>query len=342
MILITGGTGFLGAHLILKCSIMKLKIRAIYRRQEKVNEVELFFKKFAPKDDKNCFERIEWIKTNLNDIISLDMALIGVDQVYHCAAKVSFANFHKDKLLKTNVEGTTNIVNLCIKHKVKKLVYVSSIASIGAEKDIKIINESSSWFKNQKHTHYAYSKFASEMEVWRGIQEGLNAIIVNPGVIIGYDFSSNSNNFIFNRVNKESLFYSIGRIALVDVSDVVKAMILLMSSNIKNERFILVSENMSQKEFFDKIALKVKKRKARFPLKRGILTSLLIAEKILNIFRIKKRFLSYALIDAVCSLQKYDGEKIKKNINFNYTQVENSLDIYLNNIQKKTKIKVDV
>ena len=335
MILITGGTGLLGAHLILKCSIMKLKIRAIYRKQEKLNEVELFFKKFAPEDDKNCFTRIEWINTDLNDIIGLDMAFRGIDQVYHCAAKVSFANFHKNKLLKTNVEGTTNIVNFCIKHKVKKLVYVSSIASIGAEKDVKIINESNSWFKNQKHTHYAYSKFASEMEVWRGIQEGLNAIIVNPGVIIGYDFSSNRSNFIFKKINKEFLFYTIGRIALVDVNDVVKAMILLMSSNIKNERFILVSDNISQKEFLDKIALKINKKKTRFALKRGVLTTLLIAEKILNLFRIKKRFLSYALIDALCSLQKYDGEKIKKNINCNYTPVENSLEIYLNNIQKQ-------
>ena len=334
MILITGGTGLVGAHLILKCSIMKLKIRAIYRRQEKVNEVELFFKKFTPKNDKNCFERIEWIKTNLNDIIGLDNAFKGVEQVYHCAAKVSLANFHKDILLKTNVEGTTNIVNLCIKHKVKKLVYVSSIASIGAEKGIKIINESNSWFKNQKHTHYAYSKFASEMEVWRGVQEGLNVIIVNPGVIIGYNFSSNSGNIIFKRVNKGSLFYTIGRIALVDVNDVVKAMILLMSSNIKNKRFILVSENISQKEFLDKIAFRMNNIKTRFPLKRVILITLLITEKILNIFRIKKRFLSYALIDVLCSLQEYDGEKIKKYINFDYTPVENSLEIYFNNIQK--------
>ena len=334
MILITGGTGLVGVNLLLKCSIKKLKIRAIYRRQEKVNEVELFFKKFTPKNDKNCFERIEWIKTNLNDIIGLDNAFKGVEQVYHCAAKVSLANFHKDILLKTNVEGTTNIVNLCIKHKVKKLVYVSSIASIGAEKGIKIINESNSWFKNQKHTHYAYSKFASEMEVWRGVQEGLNVIIVNPGVIIGYNFSSKSSSFIFKKINKGTLFYTIGRIALVDVNDVVKAMIILMNSNIKNKRFILVSENISQKEFLDKIALKMNKEKTRFPLKRGLLIILLIAEKILNLLSLKKRFLSYGLIDAICSLQEYDGEKIKKNINFNYTPIENSLEIYFNNIQK--------
>ena len=140
MILITGGTGLLGAHLILKCSIKNLKIRAIYRSQEKLKEIELFFEKYAPKSDKNYFQRIEWIKTNLNDIIGLDNAFNGIDQVYHCAAKVSLANFHKDKLFKTNIEGTANIVNLCIKHKVKKLAYVSSIASIGAEKNIEIIN----------------------------------------------------------------------------------------------------------------------------------------------------------------------------------------------------------
>ena len=333
MILITGGTGLLGAHLILKCSIKNLKIRAIYRSQEKLNEIELFFEKYAPKSDKNHFQRIEWIKTSLNDIIGLDNAFDGIDQVYHCAAKVSLANFHKDKLFKTNIEGTANIVNLCIKHKVKKLAYVSSIASIGAEKNIEIINESNSWFKNQRHTHYAYSKFAAELEVWRGAQEGLNVVIVNPGVIIGYNFSSKSSSSIFKRVNRESPFYTNGRIALVDVNDVVKAMILLMNSNIKNERFILVSENLSQKEFLEKIANKMKKKKPRIKLTRGILISILIIEKVLNLFRIKKRFISYALINSLCSSQEYDGKKIKKRIKFNYTTVENSLEIYFNNFQ---------
>ena len=121
MILITGGTGLVGAHLILECLIKNLKIRAIYRSQEKLNEIELFFDKYASKKDKNHFQRIEWIKTNLNDIIGLDNAFNGIDQVYHCAAKVSLANFHKEKLFKTNIEGTANIVNLCIKHKVKNL-----------------------------------------------------------------------------------------------------------------------------------------------------------------------------------------------------------------------------
>ena len=333
MILITGGTGLVGAHLILECLIKNLKIRAIYRSQEKLNEIELFFEKYASKKYKNHFQRIEWIKTNLNDIIGLDNAFNGIDQVYHCAAKVSLANFHKEELFKTNIEGTANIVNLCIKHKVKKLAHVSSIASIGAEKNIKIINESNSWSKNQRHTHYAYSKFAAELEIWRGIQEGLDVVIVNPGVIIGYNFNSKSSSSIFKRVNRESPFYTNGRIALVDVNDVVKAMILLMNSNIKNERFILVSENLSQKEFLEKIANKMKKKKPRIKLKRCILISILIIEKVLNLFRIKKRFISYALINSLCSSQEYDGKKIKKRIKFNYTSVENSLEIYFNNFQ---------
>ena len=334
MILITGGTGLVGAHLILECLIKNLKIRAIYRSQEKLNEIELFFEKYASKKDKNHFQRIEWIKTNLNDIIGLDNAFNGIDQVYHCAAKVSLANFHKEKLFKTNIEGTANIVNLCIKHKVKKLAYVSSIAAIGAEKNIKIINESNSWFKNQRHTHYAYSKFAAELEVWRGIQEGLDVVIVNPGVIIGYDFNSKSSSSIFKRVNRESPFYTSGRIALVDINDVVKAMVLLMNSNIKNERFILVSENITQKKFLDKIAIKMNKKKPRIKLTRGILIFILIIEKVLNIFRLKRTFFSYALIDTLFSLQDYDGQKIKKKINLNYTSVEKSLETYFNNFQK--------
>lgn len=330
MILITGGTGLLGAHLLFKCSKSKLKLRAIYRREEKLKEIKLFFKKFAPKNYQKYYERIEWLKTDLNDLGGLNLAFKDVEKVYHCAAKVSLAYFQKDKLLKTNVEGTANIVNLCIKYKVKKIVYVSSIAALGAEKNLKKVNETHNWYENQNYTPYAYSKFAAELEVWRGAQEGLDTVIVNPGVIIGYHLTSKSINTIFKRVKRGILFYPIGKIGLVDVKDVVKVIIFLMNSSIKSKRFILVSENLSQKEFIEKIASGMNKKKTRFALSRRLLITLLIAEKTLSIMRLKKSFLSLALIDTLCSQQEYDGSKIEKEIDFNYNSIDNTLKRYFN------------
>ena len=208
---------------------------------------------------------IDWVNVNLNDIVSLDDAIRGVDFVYHCAAKVSLADHHKDELFKTNIEGTSNVVNICLKHKVKKLLYLSSISSIGAENNVKIINESHSWDDNRNYTLYAHSKNASELEVWRGSQEGLNVIIVNPGLILG-DSVNNSSMKKILKIATAIFFYPTGKVAIIDIDDVSRILMLLLNSSVKNERFILVSENIDQRILFDKFRLSIGKRKTFFPI----------------------------------------------------------------------------
>ena len=321
MILIIGGTGLVGSHLILECYKENLKLRVTYRSKEKLNNLKHHLKKKHLM--KSCYlKSIDWVNVNLNDIVSLDDAIRGVDFVYHCAAKVSLADYDKDELFKTNIEGTSNVVNMCLKYKVKKLLYLSSISSIGANNDVKIINESHSWDDNRDYTFYARSKNASELEVWRGSQEGLNVIIVNPGLILGDNVNNPSIRKILKIAHNNFFFYPTGKVAVIDINDVSRILMLLLNSSVKNERFILVSENIDQRMLFDKFRLSIGKRKAFFPLSKFLLNFFLIGEIILQTLGIRKRFMSWALIQILCSKQIYDGSKVSRLLSFEYKEIK--------------------
>lgn len=321
MILIIGGTGLVGSHLILECYKENLKLRVTYRSKEKLNNLKHHLKKKHLM--KSCYlKSIDWVNVNLNDIVSLDDAIRGVDFVYHCAAKVSLADYDKDELFKTNIEGTSNVVNMCLKYKVKKLLYLSSISSIGANNDVKIINESHSWDDNRDYTFYARSKNASELEVWRGSQEGLNVIIVNPGLILGDNGNNSSIKKILKIAHNNFFFYPTGKVAVIDINDVSRILMLLLNSSVKNKRFILVSDNIDQRMLFDKFRLSIGKRKAFFPLSKFLLNFFLIGEIILQTLGIRKRFMSRAIIQTLCSKQIYDGSKVSRLLSFEYKKIK--------------------
>lgn len=321
MILVTGGTGMVGAHVLLECVKKNQQVRATYRREESLGQVQEFFRKVAPQDQ-HFFDRIKWIKTDLNDLYNLEIAFEGVQYVYHCAAKVSLAQYHEEKLMKVNVEGTANIVNLCLKHQVKKLGYLSSIAALGARKTIPVVNENHAWSSNQNHTAYAHSKYGAELEVWRASQEGLNVVILNPGVILGAHFWNRSSGTIIHRVARGLNYYPVGKTAVVAVEDVVKVLLLLMESSIKNKRFILVAENLKQKSLIDKIAESLNRKKPIIPLTKAILSSLFIFEKTFEIIGLRKGFLSLGIIEALCSNQEYDGTNITHELDFTYSNTK--------------------
>ena len=324
MILVTGGTGIVGAHLLLKCVKQNTKVVATYRREESLKKIETLFENLSlnhPED----FKTIQWIKAPLNDLTLLNNAFKNIDYVYHCAAKVTLADSRTEKLIKSNVEGTANIVNASIKHKIKKLVYVSSIAAIGAEKNIITVDEDSSWNSDQNHTAYAYSKYGAELEVWRGSREGLNIVIVNPGVILAGELWRRSTATLFRDVANGMRFYPTGSAAVVTVEDVVNVLMKLMESDILNERFILVAKNISQKELLSKIAASIGIRPPNIPLKKWFLYSGFVFEKMLRIMGVRKNFLSIALIETLTSNQKYEGSKVCEAINFHYGNIDETI-----------------
>ena len=324
MILVTGGTGIVGAHLLLKCVKQNSKVVATYRREEGLKKIKTLFEKQSP-DYLKYFKTIEWIKAPLNDLTLLNNAFKNIDYVYHCAAKVTLADSNAEKLMKSNAEGTANIVNASIKHKIKKLVYVSSIAAIGAEKYITTVNEDSSWNSDQNHTAYAYSKYGAELEVWRGSKEGLNVVIVNPGIILAGELWERSTASLFRDVAKGIRFYPTGSAAVVAVEDVVNVLMKLMKSDVLNERFILVAENISQKELLSKIATSIGIKPPNIPLRKWFLYCAFVFEKIFKIIGIRKNFLSIALIEILTSNQKYEGSKICGAINFHYTNIDETI-----------------
>ena len=259
MILVTGGTGLVGSHLLLELSGKYDRVSAIYRPLSDIGHVLDIFALYL-EDPEKQYQKINWIPGDTTDIHSLLEAFKGVDYVYHAAANVSFAKGNPSSVLYNNIEGTANVVNACLESKVRKLCYVSSTAALGDAPAGEEITEDLHWTHSKKRSVDSLSKFKSEMEVWRGIAEGLDAVIVNPSIIIGPGDWQRSSSYLFSAVWRGIKFYTEGITGYVDIRDVVRAMTDLMESEIKGERFTVTSENLSYRQVLEKIALSLGKK----------------------------------------------------------------------------------
>lgn len=253
MILVTGGTGLVGAHLLVELTQKHDRIRAIHRANSNLQAVEKVFSYYFDDIDP-YYSKIEWVEADITDTTSLEPVFKNIDYVYHSAAMISFHPKRYKSMRKINIEGTANIVNFSIVAGVKKICHVSSVAAVGKSINNQVITESTEWSVETSNYGYAITKYGAEMEVWRGTQEGLDAVVVNPGIILGEGFWNSGSGKIFSKVNTGMKFYTEGITGYVDVQDVVKSMILLMESSVKNERYILVSENRSYQSVFSEIA----------------------------------------------------------------------------------------
>lgn len=242
-ILVTGATGFVGAYVTRDLINAGYKVKAI-RRSNKLPS-------FVSKD---IFDKVEWIDGDILDIICLEEAMTNTDAVIHCAAKVSFKKKDREELLKTNIEGTANVVNMAIEKNIQRLVYVSSIAAIGRTPQGGMASEETKWTANKLQTAYSLSKYRAELEVWRGIGEGLNAVIVNPSLILGFGNWNSSSSSIFKNIYNGFPWYTNGINGFVDVEDVSRAIVSLLSAEIHSERFILNGDNWNYRKLFDTIA----------------------------------------------------------------------------------------
>lgn len=259
MILVTGGTGLLGSHLMFELARQGSKIRAIYRNASRIKSVEKVFQYYSPNDYLELLKLIEWVEGDILEINSLEEAMVGITQVYHCAGLVSFAKRDFDELIKINRVGTANLVNVCLAFGVQKIAYVSSTAAIGGANNT-IISEKTKWELSPETSGYSISKYSAEKEVWRGVEEGLDCVIVNPSVIFGAGNWEESSLTIFRTVNNGLKFYTRGKNGFVDARDVAEIMVQLMQSDVKNERFLCVGESVSFQTLLTKIALQLGKK----------------------------------------------------------------------------------
>ncbi|MCE3279601.1 MAG: nucleoside-diphosphate sugar epimerase [Bacteroidetes bacterium] len=250
LILVTGGTGLVGSHLLYELCKAGENVRVLTRNTSNIQNIKKVFSYYTS-DAESLLKNIQWYDADLLDVYSLMDAMEGISEIYHCAAMVSFEPSHEAEMMKINIEGTTNMVNAALEKGIHKFCHVSSIATLGRALNGGITSEETTWKSSPENSNYSISKYGAEREVWRASEEGLNVIIVNPSLIVGPGNWQQSSSNMFTKGYKGIKFYSAGANGFVDVRDVVSLMIRLMNSDITNQRFLINSENATFRHFFD-------------------------------------------------------------------------------------------
>lgn len=324
MILLTGATGLVGGHLLWHLLQENEKVVAIKRKTSDIRILERIFS-FYGEDSEKLLKKIEWRIADVLDKASLETAMTGIETVYHCAAVVSLG-MGSQQLIDTNVRGTENIVEAAITNDVKAFCMVSSIAACGKSKNKELVNEITEREENAQIAAYAKSKFLSEKVVWEAMGKGLNACIVNPGVILGFSGTQSGSSQLFAQVRKGLPFYTAGGSGYVDVQDVVKAMILVVNAEKFGERYILVAENNSNKEILTWMARGFGKNPPIILIPRGVL--LMVGSILQGIGKItnKAPLLDKNMARSATNREFYSAEKFVKTFGYRFNSIEHCID----------------
>ena len=327
-LLVTGATGILGRVLVLELLKQGKSVRATKREMSNLQEVKKSWDFYTDQADE-YFKKIEWVEVDFEDLDSLRIALEGIEGVYHCSAKVSFYPKDEAEMFKTNIEGTKNLLYIAEEKSVKKFLFVSSIAVFNKINEKGEIDEESDFDGKKQNSAYALSKYLSEMEVWRAYAEGMNTIIINPGVIIGSGNWGKSSGDLFPSFEKSPFSFS-GGTAYVDVRDVAKTAVILMEKEKFGERYIIISENKKYKEVADKIRQFLGKNESvilpKFWLNLGYGLNLALGWLFPYL-----RIISKENIKMLTEFTPISNKKIIKELNFQFISVKDSLDFHLKN-----------
>ncbi len=324
MVLVTGGTGLVGSHLLYFLLRENKRVRAIHRKDSDLHSVKRIFSLYGG-DANSLFEAIDWREADITDIPALNTVFHGVTEVFHCAALINFNPAKYEILKKVNVEGTANIVNMCIANGVKKICFVSSVATFGSLPNNKLINEDTPWNPDEKNSVYGISKYGAEMEVWRGSQEGLEVLIVNPGIILGTPPKSGGSGLLMEIGASGIPFHPSGSMGIVDVQDVASIMVALMDAEIKNEQFILVGENISYKNLMGLIAPLFGKKPPTRKLSRPLMLFLSGLDWFFHKIFGTKRRIPRATVRSMFTQSSYDAGKIKKMLGYTFIPISDTL-----------------
>ncbi len=320
MILITGGTGLVGAHLLLKLAEEGNSLRALYRTTAALIKTK---KLFAHYGKELLYENIEWVEGDITDVPSLEAAFINVTYVYHCAALVSFDPADENQLRKINIEGTANMVNCALSFGVQKFCHISSVAALGDTLNPgDIITEETEWNAEKSHSDYAISKYGAEMEVWRAWQEGLNVVIINPGIIFGYGFWTQGSGAIFKAVQRGQYFYTLGNCGIVAVADVINIMTALMQSNLTGERDTVVAENITFKDLLDIIAPQLGKSKPSIYATPLLTKIAWRADWLVSKLLRNKRMLTRSMAKSAHSTETFSNAKLRAALHYTFTDTK--------------------
>ncbi len=328
MIVVTGGTGLLGSHLIYQLTRSRLMVRVLHRKSSDLGRLKRVFEYYSS-DAQALMEKVEWVEVDLLDIAAITETLRGARQVYHCAAIVSFQGKDATSMLHFNPESTANIVNAALENKVEKLVYSSSVAAIRQKENKEYIeehiNEETEWVSSKYNSRYAKSKYMAELEIWRGIEEGLKAAIINPTIILGPGNWKQGSSAIFHEISKGFKYYTLGVNGFVDVRDVAKLMIQLMNTDIMGERFVAVSENLSYKLVFGWIAEAMGVKTPFKEIKPWMSNLLWRIERLRTTLFGGKPFITKETAQTAQQAYYYDNSKIKNRLHFEFKPVAESV-----------------
>jgi nucleoside-diphosphate-sugar epimerase len=314
MVLVTGASGFLGSELVRQLVAAGESVRILKRASSDISSLQ------------DILHQIEVAEGDILDVRSLEQAFEGIEKIYHSAAVIGYDSSFYDAMYKCNIEGTANVVNIALDKGVKKLLHVSSIAAIGGKPN-ELITEATKWEKNAWTTHYGITKMLAECEVWRGIQEGLQAVIVNPGIILGTSHNEHKATMrMFNRIASGKMpFYTNGTNGFVDVEDVARICIQLMNSNLHSNRFILISENRSFKSYFEQIAAQLNVAPPKRALNKTSGYLFVVADWFLSKISHRKRGLTKENLTISLEKFEYSNEKIRQQLNYTFIPLDTTI-----------------
>jgi len=324
MILVTGATGLLGGHLTASLVLQGKMVRAMYRNREKIACAKEILSFYTSETDK-YFGQIEWVEADVSDVFSLEEALDGVEEVYHCAGLVSFHESDAKLLHKINGEGTANMINMSLEKKIKKFCHVSSVATLQVQANKKYIDELSVWKTASGNSSYAISKYRGEFEAWRGLSEGLNVVVVNPSLVMGAGCWGQSSGELITRAHKWLPFYTDGVTGYVDVKDVANCMVRLMDENRFGERYILNAENISFLEVISQLRKNFSKKPVSLKAGTFIMHSARYADTIFSMLTGKKRMITRDIITSALDRNYYDNSKICRELNYVFSPIDKTL-----------------
>jgi nucleoside-diphosphate-sugar epimerase len=328
MILVTGATGLVGSRLVFDLIDQGQMVRALKRPTSDLAFIKRVFKYYSPERGIAHFEKIEWFEGDVLDTESLLQAMLGIETVYHCAALVSYRPQDYQALIDTNVSGTENVVNICLTSNVKKLAYISSIAALGRAPKDQLINENTEWKPGEIASNYSLSKFLAEQEVWRGVAEGLNALVVQPSIILGPAKSDQSSGMMMAMLRKGVSYYPGGTAGFVDVRDVSKMTLALTSDpRAENENFILSGENQNYKDLLTTSAEVFGNKPPTIKTPKWMLEVAWVLSAVGNLFGAKAK-ITRETARSASRISRFDNSKVIEKTNLKFIGVRASLEYY--------------
>lgn len=323
MVFITGGNGLIGSYTTKLLIERGYAVRLLHRKGSRLDWLS------------EVADRIEWIEGDVLDATLLADVIRPGDWVIHAAAIVSFAPGEHEKMFKVNAEGTANVVNACLQKNVKKLCFVSSVAALGRTKQNHLITENTPWEESELNTAYAHSKYLAELEVWRGVAEGLTAVIVNPSVVLGAADWQRSSTQLFKYAWDEHLFYPASTVNYVDVRDVAEAIYLLINSNINSEKFILNAGNITHRELLSGMAACFGKNPPKVEAKPWMAEVGWRLEWLRSAITSKTPLLTRETARATYSNYQYSNEKVKNALHFSFRSLQDTIQWACNELVKR-------